>query len=298
MAQEILMNPNLTKILTEEVVTYMKNRIPGKILTMNCMTFHCFVFYGLMDPSMSRRIDEDDYEPWRERSNWKRWGVSELEWLRYETFAHFEMHRNNCFRHPHYRVLFDPIMGLGLYPRQQHMRYRQLYPGPAHTGLFGYIEFLNDEEFDYFHLNGHPSMYQDPEGNKGIMYGMLYFCNHQSWAPSFQPLNKNHASHQVLITTRELMTVNVVKHEDVLVNLYEINCTTAQVQPNDPNLTQIFSQDIDQATQETFERENGRTVVTKRMKTYWIVILDVEDMDAIIPGSQIYANYGEDFNDK
>lgn len=146
MQEEFLIPDHMRLYLTQDVVEHMKNNLPST-MTLNCKTFHIFTYYGLMDPHTYQRMDKDGYEPWRNTYNWETWGVSENEKLRHETFAYYELHRDLCLRQDKYKVKYDPDMGLGLYPSSPDITYKDIYPGPLHAGVFGFIEFIDDDDF-------------------------------------------------------------------------------------------------------------------------------------------------------
>lgn len=293
MQEEYYIPDNMRLYLTQDVVEHMKNDLPSS-MTLNCKTFHIFTYYGLMDQHLYRLIDEDGYEPWREPANWKVWGISEVESLRHETFACYELHRNLCLRQQNYKVKYDPDMGLGLYPSSPDLTWREIYPGPLHVGLFGFIEFIDEDDFDWFHAQGYPSLYEDPENNKGLLYGALYFCNHQLWAPKLQPLNRNATSNQVVVIMSELNRVESYEDDNINHQLYTHEGTVATVEPFDPNNKYLCSQDIDKYRQIKYPDKEKRTksIVRQNFQSYWVVVLDVTDMNATLNSNQIFANYG------
>lgn len=215
--QQVTLMPQHSRLaLTEAHIDRMREHWPFD-LTLNVKTFHIFVFYGLMNPEMYQRIDEDNFEPWRLEANWDQWGISVLfDYQRYEAYSYYELHRDLCLRHQHYKVRLHPTMGLGLFVTSPDVKYEHILltdPKGNDPGLFGFIEYLPKSLFQYFNKEKHPSLYQDPEGNQGILYGPLYFCNHQSWAPEFESLYQHCRSHQVLVRSTETIIVDVVDIE-------------------------------------------------------------------------------------
>jgi hypothetical protein len=128
MNQENILSQSKQKFLSEALVTSMNRGNPFPV-SVNCRTFHSFVFFGLMDPEVFEAMDQNDDQPWREEENWDRWGISrDDDRLRQEEFAFFQMHCDKCLKQYNYKVKLHPEMGLGLFARSPELTYYHLDP--------------------------------------------------------------------------------------------------------------------------------------------------------------------------
>lgn len=302
MNQENILSQSKQKFLSEALVTSMNRGNPFPV-SVNCRTFHSFVFFGLMDPDVYEAMDQNDDQPWREEENWDRWGISrDDDRLRQEEFAFFQMHCDKCLKQYNYKVKLHPLMGLGLFARSPELTYYHLDPEDLVHGLYGFLEFLNDEEIEWYNATHHPSLYSDRDDNQGILYGPLYFCNHQDWAPPLEDLNPMAKGFQVLLKTQECMTVNAI----VVDNQVE---TVTDYENSEVSIDRIDlpkSQDIDYSRQDIYGDDFSRTIIKEHGQSYWIVKLDPDDPFKRISeepyttdfSTQIFANYGGNFLSK
>ena len=114
--------------------------------------------------------------------------------------------------------------------------------GEANQALFAFVEWIREDvEWDHlwYHLQ-HPSLCQDREGNRGILYGPGALVNHRPAFPWWGGVNSDsEMSFQVLVRGRYVTCIEHVNGIDTS-NIVEAETYVDDV---DPDVNQL-SQDI------------------------------------------------------
>lgn len=270
-------------------------------LSVNCQTFFCFTLYALNNfATYSQMTCDLSYRPWLDITD----GLLQRKYLipdddeekKRELYAHYDLHYRLLLKNRTVKVKKTSTMGLGLFARDDHITYEHLRSCYGRMGLFGYIEWLDNEAFQWFQDNRFPSLYADAEGNRGILYGPLYFCNHQPWGPSFEAVEEGTAlSYQATLTT----IVSTDKIEAEIMPL---------INYNNP---QLLSQNINTERKEKDLENPNKIIITKQL-SYYILVFKVDNWNEVIklPYNvlnsstvsavdnfyiEIFINYGEEF---
>jgi hypothetical protein len=156
------------KMLTEDIIINMKNGIPDKV-SLNCLTFHIFTFYAMKDRETFVRMRDENYKPWKEYQNWKKYAIDETsDYKRYRAWGYYDMHQKLCFGNEFWyvnQIIFpaDNHIELGIFARNDTCKYTDLSPTQVRHGLFGFLEYLNDESAKWYDDNHYPSSYCDED---------------------------------------------------------------------------------------------------------------------------------------
>mmetsp|Transcript_114059 Transcript_114059/g.322563 ORF Transcript_114059/g.322563 Transcript_114059/m.322563 type:complete len:557 (-) Transcript_114059:809-2479(-) len=283
---EFIPSPERLSLSAQHMVL-MSGNDPSE-LTLNCKTFFCFVYYGLMDDeNYLEFINNTDYEPWKAFNNWAKWDISyQDDALRNEQWAHYRLHRDMALKNPYYQVRRDPVMGLGLYAKDNEVTGEHLYPeGGIHKGLIGFFEWVDVDTYNFYEKKKFPSLYYDDlDNNWGMMYGPLYFCNHQPWGNSIEPLDPiSGKSHQILLTTRELARQHKqISESGKTLTLTDIITNTVSLEYLE-NLNLVMSQEIDSDPKQHYIGNNELgSLETATKQSYYVCKLFIEDYAAKI----------------
>lgn len=267
------------KVLTPEHIHALKGNKTNNI-SINCETFFRFVHYAMNDVNTYNSMVKDlSFKPWRILENNLKYNIPDENDIKInQMYAHYDLHHTLLLENPIVKVKPTATMGLGLFAVNDNTKYSNLsHCYGKDLDLFGYVEWLDDEAFNWFNDRKFPSLYTDYEGHKGILYGPLYFCNHQPWGPTFEAINETtFRSRQVTITTTT--------------SKYDCYSEVAPLIIDNPC---ILSQNINNEKQTKEEEETNFYLVTTKESSYYIVVLKFEDPDEEIklPYNSLNSSY-------
>ena len=167
--------------------------------------------------------------------------------------------------------------------------------------MFAFVEWIREDvEWDHlwYHLQ-HPSLCQDREGNRGILYGPGALVNHSPAFPWWGGVNSDYEmSFQVLVRGRYVTCIEHVNGIDTS-NIVEAETYVDDV---DPDVNQL-SQDV-HSTETTYTSEFIGQIRKEVccIESYYVVHLcaargpmPLHDFVNIVGDHEIFVNYGIDY---
>mmetsp|Transcript_32513 Transcript_32513/g.54806 ORF Transcript_32513/g.54806 Transcript_32513/m.54806 type:complete len:243 (-) Transcript_32513:559-1287(-) len=155
-----------------------------------------------------KNINDMDELPWNERSPdvSASWSLPLNDGqTRRRCLAMLDMHYKILFCNQLVEVKDAQEMGLGLFTKREVTHFSELsVDAEIHMwGLFGFLEWVQLEEWERLEFHGHPSLYKDRSNMCAVIYGPIAMANSEEGRPGFTPVRPLYGqSLQAVVTTR------------------------------------------------------------------------------------------------